>query len=460
MSQGRHGRRGATGWVVVLVGLLVGGGWAAGAAWAGSAEAPALLVYPAYDVGGKLSQDQLVQVARVLSVAAKRSRAYEPQLYDRNISSVRLAVQDGRLLDRTTAQAFSPSDRNAVREALRIAYYVGAEAVLLSEVSEYAYTPQPEGAQVALKVALYRLADNMDLANAEPVSASALKAEAVFDRVEGKAAARAGLTGEGVLAEEAFGQAAGVVAHELFKVSVEEAAPVAAPAEMKRHRTPSWLVLIGVGLLAWLVSERSGSGALDAPTRAVMAPTASEVQLSWAAGGDRGVVGYRIYCATATRGRQQSGFRLIAQLDANTFAYVDMPAVPTGDDDWGYRYQVSANTASGAESKRADFTTFRGSLITAPGLPDRPQGLAGLPGDQSVQLNWIPNTEPFLASYRIYRASSVAGPFVKVAEVTGTAYADAGLENGVSYYYYLRAVGSNELESDPSVTISATPGGA
>jgi len=75
-----------------------------------------------------------------------------------------------------------------------------------------------------------------------------------------------------------------------------------------------------------------------------------------------------------------------------------------------------------------------------------------------VRLSWIPNTEPFLDKYRVYRGQSQTGPFVMVAEATGTAYSDGGLVNNTTYYYQITAVGRTGLESDPSAVASATPG--
>lgn len=66
-----------------------------------------------------------------------------------------------------------------------------------------------------------------------------------------------------------------------------------------------------------------------------------------------------------------------------------------------------------------------------------------------------------LASINVYRATSAAGPFAKIASVVPaagaavpTSYADTTAKAGTVEYYYVTAVNSASMESAPSATAS------
>src|SRR5581483_368000 len=70
-----------------------------------------------------------------------------------------------------------------------------------------------------------------------------------------------------------------------------------------------------------------------------------------------------------------------------------------------------------------------------PVLP--PGGLAVFRENGSVALTW--NASAGASSYTVSRSITSGGPYTPIANVSGTTYTDAGLSNGVTYYYVVSA---------------------
>ncbi|MEE9506400.1 MAG: choice-of-anchor V domain-containing protein [Thermoplasmata archaeon] len=98
--------------------------------------------------------------------------------------------------------------------------------------------------------------------------------------------------------------------------------------------------------------------------------------------------------------------------------------------------------------------------------PAAPTGLSVSAGDDAGTLDiaWDANTELDLAGYDLYRSDTGANlTFTKVntARITGTSYTDDGLEDNTTYYYMLKAVDDEGLESEfshPADGTTITPG--
>jgi lysophospholipase L1-like esterase len=70
--------------------------------------------------------------------------------------------------------------------------------------------------------------------------------------------------------------------------------------------------------------------------------------------------------------------------------------------------------------------------------PAAPAGVAAIPGNGSIALNW---TAPSTATgYYVKRATTSGGPYTTVGAVTSPYVLDANLTNGTSYYYVVSAV--------------------
>ena len=88
---------------------------------------------------------------------------------------------------------------------------------------------------------------------------------------------------------------------------------------------------------------------------------------------------------------------------------------------------------------------------TAPGAP---RGITSISLDNAVQLNWMPNTEPDIAGYRVWVSNAYDGVYTQIADVLGTEFIDYGALNGTTYYYAVSAYDLVGNESDLSMDVS------
>ena len=91
--------------------------------------------------------------------------------------------------------------------------------------------------------------------------------------------------------------------------------------------------------------------------------------------------------------------------------------------------------------------------------PAAPSGLAAVVGTgKSVSLSWTANTEWYFSEYRIYR-NTVNNPSTAtlIAETPSNRFVDVGVAIGTTYYYWVSAVSTYEMESAKSSGVSATP---
>jgi 1A family penicillin-binding protein len=76
--------------------------------------------------------------------------------------------------------------------------------------------------------------------------------------------------------------------------------------------------------------------------------------------------------------------------------------------------------------------------------------------DSSVSLSW--NGVNGAESYLVLRSESEAGPFQIISETKNTMYTDTAVQKGKTYAYRIASVDAEGLQSDPSSTVTATPG--
>jgi len=112
-------------------------------------------------------------------------------------------------------------------------------------------------------------------------------------------------------------------------------------------------------------------------------------------------------------------------------------------------------------SDTPDFTAYSGlndnmssCRISAIAIPPVPSGLAASPGNARVSLSWNPSTSGSV--FNLKRSTTSGGPYLPLAEITGTAYTDTALTNGTTYYYVLSAMNAAGQSAD-STPVSATP---
>jgi glycosidase/fibronectin type 3 domain-containing protein len=89
--------------------------------------------------------------------------------------------------------------------------------------------------------------------------------------------------------------------------------------------------------------------------------------------------------------------------------------------------------------------------------PAAPSGLAATEAYGKVDLSW--SAVGGAAGYNVYRSPLSGGGRVKVngAPVSGTTFADTGVQNGRTYYYVVRALDEHGNESASSNEVSALP---
>ena len=82
--------------------------------------------------------------------------------------------------------------------------------------------------------------------------------------------------------------------------------------------------------------------------------------------------------------------------------------------------------------------------------PGPPRGITTISLDNAVQLDWLANTEPDVAGYRIWISNSYNGTYTEIGAVNGTQFTDYGAVNGVTYYYAVSAYDFEGNEGDLS----------
>lgn len=178
------------------------------------------------------------------------------------------------------------------------------------------------------------------------------------------------------------------------------------------------------------------------PTDLVATPGDQQVALSWTASPDADdLAGYLL----------QQGIERNGSLVYDFLAIVDPPAtsfVSTGlENGTTYFYVVTAFDAAGnendfLESARAEATPQDGVA------PAPPTGLAAGLDAGTVALTWTANADADLDGYRLYRdLASAPTSLLTALPAAATAFTDADVEDGTTYFYRLTAVDDDGNES-------------
>jgi hypothetical protein len=79
------------------------------------------------------------------------------------------------------------------------------------------------------------------------------------------------------------------------------------------------------------------------------------------------------------------------------------------------------------------------------------------PISHSVTLDWTASASA-VVGYNVYRGTEIGGPFTRLNSslVKTTQYQDFSVQSGQTYYYYVKAVDSSDVESVDSNQASAT----
>ena len=118
-----------------------------------------------------------------------------------------------------------------------------------------------------------------------------------------------------------------------------------------------------------------------------------------------------------------------------------------------YYFFVAGNNAAGMSPGSTEVSA---TPVAAAGSPGTPTGLTGTPGNAQVSLTW--NTVSGATSYSVFRATTSGGEGTTpiASGLTGAAYTNTGLTNGVTYYYTVEAINASGPSSQSS-EVHVTP---
>jgi hypothetical protein len=137
----------------------------------------------------------------------------------------------------------------------------------------------------------------------------------------------------------------------------------------------------------------------------------------------------------------------------------DLAASPLVDTNVGngttYYYQVTAQPA-GNEACASPPSTCMAVTPTAPACSplDAPINVVATGGNSQIALTW--DAVAGATFYKVLRSTTPGGPYVLVAQPTGTGYTDTAPGCGETHYYVIKAASSSTCQSAASTEVSAT----
>lgn len=185
------------------------------------------------------------------------------------------------------------------------------------------------------------------------------------------------------------------------------------------------------------------------PTGLSSTVSGATASLTWTASTDDvGVTGYSVYRGTSAGFSPVSGNRVGT---SSTPSYSD-----TGLASGTYFYKVIATDAASNTSAASDETTV---VVTDTTAPSTPTGVSATASGTSVAVNWAASTDNVsVAGYAVYRgttSSFTADASSKIADTSGTSYADT-VPGAGTYYYRVAAVDTAGNVSASSSPVSAS----
>ena len=108
------------------------------------------------------------------------------------------------------------------------------------------------------------------------------------------------------------------------------------------------------------------------------------------------------------------------------------------------------DTRGSAYSYRIELFVAGRSEPVGPAQPASSVRLGADPTDRANQLSWTEIVPWANTAYEVFRRTPGATDFVLLATVAESSYLDEGLTNGLEYCYYVRAIGSYNIDDIPS----------
>jgi DNA-binding beta-propeller fold protein YncE/tetratricopeptide (TPR) repeat protein len=170
----------------------------------------------------------------------------------------------------------------------------------------------------------------------------------------------------------------------------------------------------------------------------------SEIQLSWAPNAETYLEKYHLYRAQEPAGP----FSAIGTTTEPFYVDKNLPS------NQAFHYRVTSQAFMGNESAAAATV----SAVTPRLVPSPPRKVRADAIEKTITLAWLPNAEPFVDHYRIYRSRKIEDGFEFLAKSDKVVYVDGPLADETVYYYQITVVGKEGDEGQPSeVAFAATP---
>ncbi len=222
-------------------------------------------------------------------------------------------------------------------------------------------------------------------------------------------------------------------------------------ARPRRREAPVWKrwFPIILGLLILLLAP-------------VICHAQSSVTLVWTSPGDDGTIG--------TASTYEMRYALAPLTPANWGQATPVPGLPAPQisgtrqsvtvngltQGTTYYFAIRTQDDAGNWSPLSNVLTWDWVYDTAP--PSAPSGLVASREGDNVRVRWSPNSEPDVAGYLVYRATtSGSGPSrITGTLVSGTEYLDTGVPSADRAWYEVSAVDESGNESAHSSTFAVT----
>ncbi len=166
---------------------------------------------------------------------------------------------------------------------------------------------------------------------------------------------------------------------------------------------------------------------------------ANALQLQWTSPGDDGLSGnltgqFEIRYSTEISLSTYQLVSLSTSCSAGTVNYYSVTGLK-GDTSYYFTIRI-ADERGNWSPLSAPATGW--TLDNVP--PQPPTSLVAVAGDMEVHLNWSASVSDDVANYRIYRSADPLSTYQLINLSTATTYADTGLTNLVTYWYFVTAV--------------------
>ncbi len=161
-------------------------------------------------------------------------------------------------------------------------------------------------------------------------------------------------------------------------------------------------------------------------------PAGSGVFVSWKAVDGAG--GYKVYRSTSRDGK----YSLIRTTGSTSYTDTSVTAGRT------YYYKVRAYRVIRGSTKYSIYSSVRSSM-SAPGKTR----ITAKQNGNAIEISW--KASAGAEGYEVYRATDYKGKYEAIGETTALVYRDTSVEDGVTYYYKVKAyinVGTNRIFGD------------